>query len=164
MSQEFKKGDKVEWSAGEGTTTGKVQKRITEPTEVEGNRVVASKEDPRYLVENDNTGKVTGHKPETLTKAQDSKSSNQSSKQSSNQSSSNDGSSSNADAFSPGDKVEWNTSQGKTTGKIKKKLTEEIEIGDQKIKATEDDPRYLVESEKTGKEAAHKPSALTRID
>jgi hypothetical protein len=59
--------------------------------------------------------------------------------------------------------VEWNTPQGKTRGKVKKKLTSSTEVGGQKINASEDDPRYLVESEKSGKEAAHKPDALKKV-
>ena len=31
------------------------------------------------------------------------------------------------------------------------------------MKATEDDPRYLVESEKTGKQAAHRLEALHKV-
>lgn len=65
--------------------------------------------------------------------------------------------------FKQGDKVEWNTPQGKTQGKVKKKLTADTQVGGTKISACEDDPRYLVESEKSGKEAAHKPDSLTRI-
>jgi hypothetical protein len=65
-----------------------------------------------------------------------------------------------AQEFKHGDKVEWNTPQGKTRGMVKKKLTSSTEVGGQKINASEDDPRYLVESEKSGKEAAHKPDAL----
>lgn len=68
-----------------------------------------------------------------------------------------------AQEFKQGDKVEWNTPQGKTQGKIKKKLTADTQVGGTKISASEDDPRYLVESEKSGKEAAHKPDSLTRI-
>jgi hypothetical protein len=68
-----------------------------------------------------------------------------------------------AQEFKQGDKVEWNTPQGKTRGKVKKKLTSDIEVGGQKITASEDDPRYLVESEKSGKEAAHKPDALSKV-
>jgi hypothetical protein len=64
--------------------------------------------------------------------------------------------------FKRGDSVEWNTPQGKTRGTIKKKLTSETEVGGQKVKASEDDPRYLVESEKSGKEAAHKSDALSK--
>jgi hypothetical protein len=62
-----------------------------------------------------------------------------------------------------GDTVEWNTPQGKTRGKVTKKLTSETKVGGQKVKASNDDPRYLVESTKSGKEAAHKPDALTKI-
>jgi hypothetical protein len=46
---------------------------------------------------------------------------------------------------------------------VKKKLTSSTEVGGQKIDASEDDPRYLVESEKSGKEAAHKPDALSKV-
>jgi hypothetical protein len=67
-----------------------------------------------------------------------------------------------AQEFRQGDVVEWNTPQGKTRGKVKKKLTSNTELGGQKINASEDDPRYLVESEKSGKEAAHKPDALNK--
>ena len=62
-----------------------------------------------------------------------------------------------------GVKVEWNTPQGKTRGTVKKKLTSDTEVGGQKITASANDPRYLVESEKSGKEAAHKPDALSKV-
>ena len=65
--------------------------------------------------------------------------------------------------FGQDDAVEWNTPQGKTRGTVKKKLTSPAEVGGQKVNASEDDPRYLVESEKSGKEAAHKPDALSRV-
>jgi hypothetical protein len=65
--------------------------------------------------------------------------------------------------FKQGDEVERNTPQGKTRGTVKKKLTERTEVGSQTIAASEDDPRYLVQSEKTGKEAAHKPDALNKV-
>jgi hypothetical protein len=61
-----------------------------------------------------------------------------------------------------GDRVEWETSQGKTTGKVRKKLTSTTQVEGHTAKATEDEPQYLVESEKTGKEAAHKPDALKK--
>ena len=62
----FHIGDRVEWSAGSGSTTGIVKEYITEDRKVDGNQVSASKDDPRYLVENHNIGNMTGHKPETL--------------------------------------------------------------------------------------------------
>lgn len=69
MAQQFKKGDKVEWSSGKGKSTGTVQKRITKSTKVDGKDISASDDDPRYLVKNDSTGNVTGHKPDALSKA-----------------------------------------------------------------------------------------------
>ena len=68
-----------------------------------------------------------------------------------------------AQEFKLGDHVEWNTPQGKTRGTVKKKLTSKTEVGGQKVNASEDDPRYLVESEKSGKEAAHKPDSLNKV-
>ena len=55
------------------------------------------------------------------------------------------------------------TPQGKTRGTVKKKLTDRTEVAGQTIAASEEDPRYLVQSEKTGKEAAHKPDALNKV-
>jgi hypothetical protein len=51
---------------------------------------------------------------------------------------------------------------GETHGKVVRKLTSRTKIGGTEIAATKDDPRYLVESDKTGKVAAHKPDALER--
>jgi hypothetical protein len=61
-----------------------------------------------------------------------------------------------------GDKVRWNTSQGMTHGRVKRKLTSDTTVGGQKITASTDSPRYLVVSDKTGAEAAHKAEALER--
>lgn len=65
--------------------------------------------------------------------------------------------------FVQGDIVEWNTPQGKTRGKVKRKLTSSTQVGGRKVNDSEDDPRYPVESEKSGKEPAHKPDALTKV-
>ncbi|MCW1922320.1 DUF2945 domain-containing protein [Luteolibacter arcticus] len=61
-----------------------------------------------------------------------------------------------------GDKVEWETSQGKTQGKIVRKLTAPRMIKGHKVAASKDGPQYLVESEKSGEQAAHRPEALTK--
>lgn len=68
-----------------------------------------------------------------------------------------------AEKLKKGDKVEWGTSQGKTTGTVKKKLTSPIKIKDHKVAASEDNPEYLVESRKSGDKAAHKAGALRKI-
>lgn len=62
----------------------------------------------------------------------------------------------------PGDKVEWNTSQGKTHGSVEKKPNSETHIKKHKVKATKEDPQYIVKSDKSGKKAAHKPEELTK--
>ena len=69
-----------------------------------------------------------------------------------------------AEQFKKGDRVEWNTSQGKTTGKVVKKLTSPTDIKEHHIAASEDNPEYLVESDQTGKQAAHKPEALKKVE
>ena len=68
-----------------------------------------------------------------------------------------------AEKLKKGDQVEWNTPQGKTSGTIKKKLTSETEIKGHHVAASKDNPEFLVESEKSGKEAAHKPESLKKV-
>jgi hypothetical protein len=68
-----------------------------------------------------------------------------------------------ARTFRQGDRVSWETSQGRTRGKVVRKLTSDTEIEGFSVSASDDDPRYLVRSEKTGAEAAHKPEALRRL-
>jgi hypothetical protein len=64
--------------------------------------------------------------------------------------------------FKKGDRVEWNTSQGKTVGKVEKKLTSPVKIKGHKVAASKENPEYLVRSEKSGKPAAHKPAGLRK--
>lgn len=69
--------------------------------------------------------------------------------------------------FEQGDQVEWETPQGKTEGTVKRKVTGEERVGNEgqkgtKVKGSKDDPRYVVESDKSGKQAAHRPEALDR--
>jgi len=65
-------------------------------------------------------------------------------------------------ALKPGEEVEWNTSQGKTHGKVVKTLTHPTAIKGHKVAASKDNPEVLVESAKSGERAAHKPKALKR--
>jgi len=65
--------------------------------------------------------------------------------------------------FKAGDLVSWNTPQGETTGKVKRKLTAPIAIKGHHVAASEDNPEYLVVSDESGEEAAHKPGALKKI-
>lgn len=61
-----------------------------------------------------------------------------------------------------GDHVKWDTPQGETTGKVVKKETGTAKAGGHTAKATKDDPQYRVKSDKSGKEAIHKPDALKK--
>lgn len=62
--------------------------------------------------------------------------------------------------FTPGDTVAWDTPQGETHGTVVRKLTAPMEIKQHHVAASPDNPEYLVRSDKTGAEAAHKPGAL----
>jgi hypothetical protein len=65
-------------------------------------------------------------------------------------------------ALGRGTRVSWSTSQGTTHGKTVEKRTARFQHDGQQFNASEDDPYWIVESEKTGARAAHKESALTR--
>ncbi|CAA9496607.1 MAG: hypothetical protein AVDCRST_MAG31-129 [uncultured Sphingomonas sp.] len=64
--------------------------------------------------------------------------------------------------FKKGDKVQWDSSGGHSVGKVEKKLTSPMQIKGHKVAASKDNPEYLVKSDKSGKEAAHKPSELKK--
>lgn len=64
--------------------------------------------------------------------------------------------------LSPGDRVKWNTPQGKTHGKVVERVTKETRVGGTRLVGSEEDPVYVVESDKTGKRAGHKADALER--
>lgn len=68
-----------------------------------------------------------------------------------------------ADDLKKGDRVEWNTSQGKTRGTVERKLTSPMDIQGHHVAASKENPEFLVKSEKSGKEAAHKPESLKKI-
>jgi len=67
-----------------------------------------------------------------------------------------------AGTFKADDKVQWKSSQGTVTGKVKKKLTTPTDIKGHHVAASKDNPEYLVASDKTGAEAAHKGTALKK--
>ena len=65
----FKAGDTVRWDHSQGTTTGKVVRKLTKPTTIKTHKVAASKEYPEYLVESGKTGARAAHRPTELRKA-----------------------------------------------------------------------------------------------
>jgi uncharacterized protein YijF (DUF1287 family) len=66
-------------------------------------------------------------------------------------------------ALRPGDHVQWRTSQGPTTGVVKRKLTKPADVKGHHAAASADNPAYLVESDKTQAQAIHKPAALKKL-
>jgi Hypervirulence associated proteins TUDOR domain len=64
--------------------------------------------------------------------------------------------------FKQGDRVEWDSHGGTAVGKVKRKITSDTEAAGRTVRASEDEPQYLVESEKSGGTAVHKPDALRR--
>ena len=67
-----------------------------------------------------------------------------------------------ADEFKKGDQVSWKSHGGEAEGVVEEKITEDTKAGGRQVRASEDDPQYLVKSEKSGGEAVHKPDALTK--
>ncbi len=67
-----------------------------------------------------------------------------------------------AKELKPGDKVTWDTSQGETYGTVIKNQTSPTQIKGHKVAASKDDPQYIVKSDKSGKEAAHKAGELKK--
>ncbi len=61
-----------------------------------------------------------------------------------------------------GDKVKWNTPQGETSGHVVQKLTAPMEIKGHHVAASNENPEFLLESDKTGKRAAHKAEGLSK--
>lgn len=67
-----------------------------------------------------------------------------------------------ADELSRGDQVSWKTHGTTTSGKVEKKITSDTEAAGRTVRADDDDPQYLVKSDKSGREAVHKPESLKK--
>lgn len=62
-----------------------------------------------------------------------------------------------------GDRVGWSTSQGPTRGVVVERRTRDFDFAGQRFTASDEDPSFVVESEKSGDRAAHRRSALRRL-
>jgi hypothetical protein len=67
-----------------------------------------------------------------------------------------------ADEIKKGDHVEWNASGKKTEGVVEEKITKPTDFKNHHFEASKDEPEYLVKSDKSGKEAIHKPESLKK--
>lgn len=68
-----------------------------------------------------------------------------------------------ANELSSGDRVSWNTPQGRTRGSVVERRTSDFTFDGQSFTASADDPAFIVESEKTGARAAHQRAALRKL-
>jgi hypothetical protein len=65
--------------------------------------------------------------------------------------------------FKIGDHVRWNSEAGMVSGVIKKKVTRPMKFKSYTVRASKDEPQYLIQSDKTDHLAMHKGSALHKI-
>jgi hypothetical protein len=66
MTQDFKRGDRVEWNFRGRPVRGKVRRRLTKRTEIGGQVVAATPDDPRYLVRSEKSGAETTRRAAAL--------------------------------------------------------------------------------------------------
>jgi hypothetical protein len=63
--------------------------------------------------------------------------------------------------FRKGDHVTWQSHGSTATGTVVGKITADTEAAGRTVRASKEEPQYLVRSERGG-EAVHKPDALTK--
>ena len=63
-----------------------------------------------------------------------------------------------------GDSVTWRSHGQEVHGEVEQKITKRTEAAGRTVDASPDEPQYKVKSEKTGREAVHRPGALKRGD
>ena len=66
-----------------------------------------------------------------------------------------------SDNLKAGDKVSWKSHGGEAHGHVVRKQTTETKIKSHTVKASKDNPQYIVETD-AGNQAAHKPDALKK--
>jgi hypothetical protein len=66
--------------------------------------------------------------------------------------------------FRAGDHVTWNSEAGPVSGKIIRVHTKDFDYKGHTHHASKDEPQYEIESDKTDHVAAHKGSALKRVN
>ncbi|MGX6606393.1 DUF2945 domain-containing protein [Micromonosporaceae bacterium Da 78-11] len=59
-----------------------------------------------------------------------------------------------------GDEVTWKSHGQTVHGEVEQKITKRTTAAGRTVDASADDPQYKVKSDKTGREAVHKPGAL----
>jgi DUF2945 family protein len=65
-----------------------------------------------------------------------------------------------ADEPDEGDKVTWSSHGHQVHGEVEEEITARTKAAGRVVDASPDEPQYRVRSDKTGREAVHKPEAL----
>jgi Hypervirulence associated proteins TUDOR domain len=65
--------------------------------------------------------------------------------------------------FKVGNHVEWNSETGRVRGTIKKKVISAVKFKTYTVRASKEEPQYLIKSDKTDHMAMHKGAALKKI-
>ncbi len=68
-----------------------------------------------------------------------------------------------SEPFEVGDRVSWNSEAGRVRGEVTKVHTSDFELLGRTRRASDDEPQYEVQSDKTEHVAAHKGSALRKL-
>jgi hypothetical protein len=63
--------------------------------------------------------------------------------------------------FKKGDRVSWRSHGSTAVGVVERKITADTEAAGRTVRASKEEPQYLVRSEKSGSAAVHRPEALT---
>jgi hypothetical protein len=66
-------------------------------------------------------------------------------------------------AFKVGDHVTWNSEAGHVSGTIRKTFSSPTKFKTYTVRASKEEPQYLIESDKTDHLAVHKGAALKKI-
>ena len=68
-----------------------------------------------------------------------------------------------AEELRRGDRVEWMFRGARVVGTVRRRLTSRTVINNRVVAASKADPRYLVRSEKSGRETTRRAQALRRV-
>jgi hypothetical protein len=66
MAKQLKTGDRVVWRSSGGGSVGRVERKLTSPCKIKSHEVMASENNPEFLVRSEKSGKVAAHKPAAL--------------------------------------------------------------------------------------------------
>jgi len=66
-------------------------------------------------------------------------------------------------ALHVGDHVSWNSEAGRVKGVIKKKLVAPTKLKGYTVRASKEEPQYLIASDRTAHVAVHKRAALRKL-